>query len=176
VRESAPHQQSRNCKKIIKNAKNWSRVPGGCLIPKRTGRQTVGGNITLTLTLTLTLTRPSVWSSGQSSWLQIQRSGFDSDFLRSSGFERSPLSLVSTIERLLGRKSSGSGLGNWEYGRRKVSDDGMIPRHPSIRNKLALTSPTRGGRSVGSGHVLCCSEWGKKYHKDFDAGVVPTWY
>jgi hypothetical protein len=32
------------------NGKNWSRVPGGCLIPRRTGRQTVGRNITLTLT------------------------------------------------------------------------------------------------------------------------------
>jgi hypothetical protein len=27
---------------------------------------------------TLSLTRPPLWSSGQSSWLQIQRSGFDS--------------------------------------------------------------------------------------------------
>jgi hypothetical protein len=34
------------------------------------------------------------------------------------GLERSPLSLVSTIEQLLGRKSSGSGLENREYGRR----------------------------------------------------------
>jgi hypothetical protein len=31
--------------------------------------------------------------------------------------ERGPLSLVSTIEELLGRKSSGSGLKNQEYGR-----------------------------------------------------------
>jgi hypothetical protein len=34
------------------------------------------------------------------------------------GLERGPLSLVSTIEELLGRKSSGSGLENREYGRR----------------------------------------------------------
>jgi hypothetical protein len=34
------------------------------------------------------------------------------------GLERSPLSLVSTNEELLGRKSSGSGLENLEYGRR----------------------------------------------------------
>jgi hypothetical protein len=33
------------------NGKNWSRVPGECLTPRRTGRQTVGRNITLTLTL-----------------------------------------------------------------------------------------------------------------------------
>jgi hypothetical protein len=34
------------------------------------------------------------------------------------GLERGPLSLVSTIEELLGRKSSGPGLGNREYGDR----------------------------------------------------------
>jgi hypothetical protein len=50
---------------------------------------------------------------GQSSWLQIQRSGFDT---RSNhifwvvGLERGPLSLVSTNEELLERKSSGFGL------------------------------------------------------------------
>jgi hypothetical protein len=35
--------------------------------------------------------------------------------------ERGPLSLVSTIEELLGRKSSGSGLESREYGRRDPS-------------------------------------------------------
>jgi hypothetical protein len=35
--------------------------------------------------------------------------------------ERGILSLVSTIEELLGRKSSGSGLENREYGRRDLS-------------------------------------------------------
>jgi hypothetical protein len=33
------------------------------------------------------------------------------------GLERGPLRLVSTIEELLGRNSSGSGLENREYGR-----------------------------------------------------------
>jgi hypothetical protein len=33
------------------------------------------------------------------------------------GLERGPLSLVSTIEELLGTKSSGSGLENPNYGR-----------------------------------------------------------
>jgi hypothetical protein len=37
------------------------------------------------------------------------------------GLERGPLSLVSTIEELLGRKSSGSGLENRDYGRRDSS-------------------------------------------------------
>jgi hypothetical protein len=40
------------------------------------------------------------------------------DFLRSSGSGTGPLSLVSTIEQLLERKSSGSGLENRDYGRR----------------------------------------------------------
>jgi hypothetical protein len=34
------------------------------------------------------------------------------------GLERDPVSLVSTIEELRGRKSSGSGLENREYSRR----------------------------------------------------------
>jgi hypothetical protein len=34
------------------------------------------------------------------------------------GLERGPLSLVSAIEKLLGRKSDDSGLGNREYGHR----------------------------------------------------------
>jgi hypothetical protein len=58
--------------------------------------------------------RPPLWSSGQSSWLQIQRSGFDSRryqiFWEVVGLERGPLNLVSTIEELLVRKSSGFGL------------------------------------------------------------------
>jgi hypothetical protein len=62
------------------------------------------------------------------------------------GLERGPLSLVSTIEELLGRKSSGSGLENREYGRRYPS---RRPRDSLYRQKLALTSPTSGGRSVG---------------------------
>jgi hypothetical protein len=37
------------------------------------------------------------------------------------GLERGPLSLVSTTEELLGRKSSGSDLENREYGRRDPS-------------------------------------------------------
>jgi hypothetical protein len=34
------------------------------------------------------------------------------------GLERGPLSLVNTIEELLGRKSSGSSLENRDYGRK----------------------------------------------------------
>jgi hypothetical protein len=60
------------------------------------------------------------------------------------GLERGPLSLVSTIEELLGRKSRGSGLEIQEYGRRELS---RWPRDTLYPQKLALTSPTSGGRS-----------------------------
>jgi hypothetical protein len=57
---------------------------------------------------------PPLWSSGQSSWVQIQRSGFDyrhyQIFWEVVGLEWGPLSLVSTIKQLLGRKSNGYGL------------------------------------------------------------------
>jgi hypothetical protein len=67
--------------------------------------------------------RPPLWSSGQSSWLLIRRPGFDSRHYQKKavGLERGPLSLVSTTEELLGRKSSGSGLENRKYGRRDPS-------------------------------------------------------
>jgi hypothetical protein len=61
-------------------------------------------------------------SSGQSFWLQIQRTKFDSRryqiFREVVGLERGPLSLRRTIEELLGRKSSGCGQGIREYGRK----------------------------------------------------------
>jgi hypothetical protein len=51
---------------------------------------------------------PLLWSSGQSSWLQIQGSGFHSrcyQILREVvGPERGRLSLVSITKELLGRK------------------------------------------------------------------------
>jgi hypothetical protein len=53
---------------------------------------------------------------------------------------------VSTIEELLGRKSIGSGLEIREYGRR---DPSRWPRDTLYPQKLALTSPTSRGRSVG---------------------------
>jgi hypothetical protein len=93
---------------------------------------------------------PPLWSSGQSSWVQIQRSGFDSlhyqIFWEVVGLERGPLSVVSTTEELLGRKNSGSGLENREYGRR---DPSRWPRGTLYPQKLALTSLTSSGRSIG---------------------------
>jgi hypothetical protein len=60
--------------------------------------------------------------------------------------ERGPLSLVSTIGELLGRKSSSSVLESREYGRR---DQSRRPRDALYPQKLALTSLTSCGRSVG---------------------------
>jgi hypothetical protein len=62
------------------------------------------------------------------------------------GLERSPLSLVSTTEELLERKNSGSGLEIRYYGRRKSC--ALTTRHPTFREKLALTWLTGGSRSV----------------------------
>jgi hypothetical protein len=55
--------------------------------------------------------------------------------------ERGPLSLVSTTEELLERKSSRFGLKIREYGRR---DPSHWPRDTLYPQKLALTSPTSG--------------------------------
>jgi hypothetical protein len=68
--------------------------------------------------------RQPLWSSSQSSWLQIEWSGSDSRRYQIFGevcLERGPLNLVSKVEELRGRKSSGSGLESREYGRRDLS-------------------------------------------------------
>jgi hypothetical protein len=62
------------------------------------------------------------------------------------GLERGPLSRVSTIEELLGRKSSSSGLENQEYSHRNLPH---WPRDTHNPQKLALTSPTSSGCLVG---------------------------
>jgi hypothetical protein len=62
------------------------------------------------------------------------------------GPEQGPLSLMSTIEELLDRKNSGSGLESREYGRK---DPSRRPRGTVYPQKVALTSPPSGGRSVG---------------------------
>jgi hypothetical protein len=62
------------------------------------------------------------------------------------GLEWGPLSLVSTIEELLERKNSGSGLERRECGRR---DPWPWPRDTLYPQTLALTSLTSDGPSVG---------------------------
>jgi hypothetical protein len=90
----------------------------------------------------MSASRPPLWSSGQSSWLQIQRSRFDSRryliFWEVVGLERGPFSLVSTSEELLERKSSCSGPENLEYGR---GDPLRWLRDNLYPQKLVLTSP-----------------------------------
>jgi hypothetical protein len=82
--------------------------------------------------------------------LVVRDPGFDSRryqiFWEVVGLERGPLSLASTIEELLGRNSSGSGLENREY---DCGDPLRWPRDTLYPQKLALTSPTSGSRSVG---------------------------
>jgi hypothetical protein len=63
------------------------------------------------------------------------------------GLERGPLSLVSTIDELLERKSSGSDLESREYDRKDTS---RWPRGILFPQNLAVTSLTSGGRSVGT--------------------------
>jgi hypothetical protein len=75
--------------------------------------------------------------------------GFDSRryqiFWEVVGLQRGPLSLVNTIEALLGSNSSSSGLENRDYGRGVPL---RWPRDTLYPKKLALTSPTSGSRSV----------------------------
>jgi hypothetical protein len=76
--------------------------------------------------------------------------GFDSRryqiFWDVGGLERGPLSLVRINEELLEWKSRASGLENQINGRR---DPLRWPRDTLYPQKLALTSPASGGRSVG---------------------------
>jgi hypothetical protein len=64
------------------------------------------------------------------------------------GLERGPLSLVSTTEGILGRKSSGSGPENRDYSRR--GSDAMTTRHPlSVKDSTNFADRRRsiGGYS-----------------------------
>jgi hypothetical protein len=88
---------------------------------------------------------PPLWSSGQTSWrYQI--------FWEVVGLERGPLSLVSTIEELLVRNSSGSGLENREYGR---GDPLRWPRVILYPQNLVLTSPRSLDRYSSPAEFVC---------------------
>jgi hypothetical protein len=70
-------------------------------------------------------------------------------FWEVAGLKRGPFSLVSTIEELRGRNNSGCGLEIPKYGRK---DPSRWLRGTLYPQKLVLTSPTSGGRSVGIVH------------------------
>jgi hypothetical protein len=111
---------------------------------------TGGGEVVRLSRRSASLYPQSLWCNSQSSWLQIQRFAFNcrryKTFWEVVGLERGPLSLVSTIEELLGIKSSGSGSGIQEYGCR---DPSRWPSGTLYPQKLALTSSTSGSRSIG---------------------------
>jgi hypothetical protein len=70
------------------------------------------------LSFAVTATRPPMWSIGQPFWLLTQRSRVRfpalRDFLSSSGLERGPLSPCESKWGATWKKSSGSGLENWD--------------------------------------------------------------
>jgi hypothetical protein len=96
--------------------------------------------------------------------------------------ERGRLSLISTIGELHGRKSSGSGLGSLEYG---LGDPLRWARGTLYPQKVALNSPTSGGRSVGMVrsrneateftffYTVWCCQW--KQPKNKQACVTAGW-
>jgi hypothetical protein len=94
--------------------------------------------------------RPPLLSSGQSSWLQNQKFGFDCRryhiFSVVVCLERSPHSLMSITEELLGRDSSGFRLENRDYSRR---DPLRWLRGIVYPQKLARTLPTSDNRLIG---------------------------
>jgi hypothetical protein len=93
----------------------------------------------------------SLWSSDQSTWLQIQKPGsipcatrFSEKYWVWNGVHSASwVQLRSYLEK---RKSSGYGLENREYGYR---DPSRWPHGILYPKKLALTSPTSCGNWVG---------------------------
>ena len=103
-----------------------------------------------TYSLLYNLFWPPLWSSGQSFWLQIQRSRVRfpalPDFLSSSGSRTGSTQPREVNWGATWIKSSGSGPENGDY--RPWGSVALTTWHPSIR-KSWETSPTGGGRSVG---------------------------
>jgi hypothetical protein len=94
TKSTAIFQQKKGKSKI------WSWAPKGCPTPRYADWLTVSRKVTSTSHTCW----PPLRSSGQSSWLHIQRSGLNSRrfqiFWEVVGLERGPLSLVSTNDKL----------------------------------------------------------------------------
>jgi hypothetical protein len=91
--------------------------------------------------------RLPLWSSGQSSWLQIRRPRFDfRHYQKNSGPGTGSTQPREYNWGATWKKSCGSCLENREYGLR---DPSRCPRGTIYPQKLTIASPTMGGRSVG---------------------------
>jgi hypothetical protein len=112
------------------------------------------------------LKRPPLWSSGQSSWLQIQRSGFHSRryqiLWEVVGLEWGPLSFVNTTEELLERINSGSCIKKPRL--RPQGSFTLTMRHPlcaKVGTKFANKRRSLGGYSslADWGHTVKEHAW-----------------
>jgi hypothetical protein len=93
------------------------------------------------------MARPPLWTSGQSSWLQIQSPGFIPRryhiFGKVVGLKRSPPSLVITIEEQLEKKIAAP------IYKAEITDAYADYSTPLYPEKLVVTSQISNGRSVG---------------------------